>query len=520
MSSQLVPSEDLLCSEIDVYHLLTSLNVTKSCGPDDVTPYMLKFTASSISLPITMLFNMSISLGCVPLQWKEARITPVPKISKPLSPSHFRPISLLSILSKLLEKHIHSLMCDHLNRFNLLSDQQWGFRPGRSTVTALLSTISDWHSELDNGHDICAVFFDYRKAFDSVPHWPLIEKLEALNFDPVIIVWITNYLFGRSQKVVVNGETSATVPVLSGVPQGSVLGPLLFCIYVDGVTKCTKSQGARDALYADDLMLYKPISCTQDLSDLQEDILNIEKWSADNHLTLNPVKCKCMLISRRRSSLSCSFSLWLNGNVLEQVNSFKYLGVNISSNLTWSLHIDIVCNKARRMLGIIYRNFCAYCNTASLLKLYISLVRPHLEYASPVWSPYSAKQIAKIENVQKFGLRIVSGDWSADYNNLLVTYLIPTLQMRRSELSLCLLYKITKGECFFPEGLIVSKAPTGYPTRLSSRPLLTQPFARTSSHLNSFIPSSIALWNSLPSSITNSSSLSSFKYQLSCYLSL
>ena len=140
--------------------------------------------------------------------------------------------------------------------------------------------------------------------------------------------------------MVVNGETSATVPVLSGVPQGSVLGPLLFCIYVDGVTKCTKSQGARDALYADDLMLYKPISCTQDLSDLQEDILNIEKWSADNHLTLNPVKCKCMLISRRRSSLSCSFSLWLNGNVLEQVNSFKYLGVNISSNLTWSLHID------------------------------------------------------------------------------------------------------------------------------------------------------------------------------------
>ena len=238
-------------------------------------------------------------------------------------------------------------MYDHLVKHNLLSDRQWGFRSGRSTVTALLSTISAWHSALDSGHDICAVFFDFRKAFDSVPHLPLIEKLEALNFDPVLIVWIRNYLFGRSQNVAVDGETSFPVPVLSGVPQGSVLGPLLFCIYVDGVTACAKSQCTHDTLYADDLMLYKSISCSQDFTELQDDISCIEKWSADNHLTLNSNKCKVMLISRKRSSLSLSFTLY--GNVLEQVDSFKYLGVTISNNLKWSIHIGIVCAKARRV---------------------------------------------------------------------------------------------------------------------------------------------------------------------------
>ena len=163
-------------------------------------------------------------------------------------------------------------MCDHIAEHNLLSDQQWGFRSGRSTVTALLSTISSWHSELDSGHNLCAVFFDFRKAFDSVPYLPLIKKLEALNFDPLITVWIYDYLFSRTQNVVVGGETSFPVPVLSGVPQGSVLGPLLFSIYVDGMTMCAKSEGTHDTLYADDLMLYKPISCPQDFIELQNDM--------------------------------------------------------------------------------------------------------------------------------------------------------------------------------------------------------------------------------------------------------
>ena len=145
-----------------------------------------------------------------------------------------------------------------------------------------------------------------------------------------------DYLFSRTQNVVVGGEISFPVPVLSDVPQGSVLGPLLFSIYVDDVTMCAKSECTRDTLYADDLMLYKPISCPQDFIELQNDIFLVEQWSDDNYLSLNPKKCKVMLISRKRSCSFESVSLLLNGSALEKVNSFKYLGVTISNNLTWS----------------------------------------------------------------------------------------------------------------------------------------------------------------------------------------
>ena len=178
------PPDDFLCTEDWVFNNLISLDVTKSSGPDEVSAHMLKFTAASISYSITTLFNMSLSLGCVPAQWKTVRVTPVPKVSKPTLPDHFRPISLLSILSKLLERHICLIIRDHLASYSLLSDRQWGFRPGRSTTSALLSTLSDWHAELDQGNDICAIFFDYRKAFDSVPHFPLVKKLMDLNFYP------------------------------------------------------------------------------------------------------------------------------------------------------------------------------------------------------------------------------------------------------------------------------------------------------------------------------------------------
>lgn len=222
-----------------------------------------------------------------------------------------------------------------------------------------------------------------------------------------------------------------------------------------------------------------------------------------------------MLISRKRSSSFQSVSLWLNGSVLEKVNSFKYLGVTISNNLTWSNHIDIVCAKARRMLGFIYRHFYPNCNSNTLLKLYLSLVRPRLEYASPVWSPHTVSLTAQIERVQKFALKIVSGEWNADYHALLTQFQIPTLQRRRSELSLCLLYKISRSNCFFPEGLIVKKPPLPYDTRSSNRFLLVQHFVKTSAHLNSFIPHSISLWNSLPSHITHCSTFSLFKTYLS-----
>jgi len=248
----------------EVEQFLQDLEVSKASGPDKISSRMLKMTATSIAPSITELFNLSIRTGKIPDQWKESMIVPIPKSNKLSDPGNYRPITLTCILCKLLEKHMYNIMYHHLVNNNQLSDSQWGFRSGRSTVCALLSVTHDWFAELECGREICAVFFDYRKAFDSVPHLPLLEKLENLHFNKPILEWVTDYLTGRFQNVVVNGESSRLAPVISGVPQGSVLGPLLFLIYINDLSEISLCQGAKITLYADDVLLYRTINSPDD----------------------------------------------------------------------------------------------------------------------------------------------------------------------------------------------------------------------------------------------------------------
>ena len=217
-------------------------------------------------------------------------------------------------------------------------------------------------------------FFDLRKAFDSVPHKVLMEKLQQTGLNINILAWIGNYLTSRKQMVVVNGTSSSDSHVLSGVPQGSILGPLLFLIYIDDLTYLPISNGSHSVLYADDLLLFRPLKGREDTQLLQDDISTIDEWVQQNHLTFNSAKCKCMVISRKRRP-TYSGVLYLGDTPLEQVECFKYLGVILASDLSFSQHIDSVCSKARKILGLLYRRFYNNASKDTLLQLYLSLVR-------------------------------------------------------------------------------------------------------------------------------------------------
>jgi len=408
---------------------------------------------------------------------------------------------------------MYSIISDHLDTHAPISNLQWGFQRNKSTVTALLSVTHDWFSILDKRSEVYCVFFDFQKAFDTVPHKQLMLKLKQLRLHPQLLQWIHNYLCYREQSVIVNGESSYPVQVKSGVPQGSVLGPLLFLIYINDITSLQLSSGTQLSLYADDILMYKAISSSTDYVSLQSDIDAVYQWAHDNLLTFNRAKCKCMLISKRKKRMCPTMTL--NGEDMELVQKYKYLGVTVCDNLSWSTHIQQICVKARKILGLLYRKVAKHTSDQMVvLKLYLALVRPHLEYASQVWSPYMSKDVQLLEKVQKFALRICSKCYLTEYEELLELFDISSLENRRLFLSLCTLYNIINKFCYFPSYSLPSLSSSSK-SRTHHSVCYKVPFARTTYLQHSFLHTVIPLWNNLPSSAVTSASLPMFKYLVS-----
>ena len=237
---------------------------------------------------------------------------------------------------------MYSLVFAHLADRDLISGVQWRFTPGKSTITSLLSIFHDILQLLEHGADVAHTFFDLRKAFDSVPHLPLLQKLKDIGLEQHVLQWLTSYLSDRQQRVVVDGATSNVSPVLSGVPQGSVLGLLLFLVYINCVS-LPLSEGSRISMYADDILLSKPINHPDNYDDLQRDIDAIQECISNCHLTLNPSKSKYLIACRRRQPHLPPTRLFIGRDVLEQVDSYRYLGVLVTSKLSWADHINHIC---------------------------------------------------------------------------------------------------------------------------------------------------------------------------------
>lgn len=319
----------------------------------------------------------------------------------------------------------------------------------RSTMSALIKVVDDCSQALDHGHEVCIVFFDVCKAFDTVPHLPLLQTLDKLGLDKYLFRWIRNYLLQRTQYVAIDGCESQSLPAISGVPQGSVLGPLPFICYVNEVTSVVSSESEVN-LFADDIVLYHIITSPSDYMHLQQDIDALSLCVMDKQLQFNATKCRQMLISRKRSHSLTLPNLYINATALLQVSEYKYLGVVITSDLSWRPHITSMCNKTRKLIGLLYRRFYQNSNPSTLLKLYLSFIRPHLEYSSGVWSPHLKGEVEAIEKVQKYALKVCMKSWDASYADLMSMTSLPSMQCRHLQASLCHLYKIVHGLTEFP----------------------------------------------------------------------
>ena len=276
---------------------------------------------------LACLFNTSFISGKIPADWNISRITPILKRGDPSLVSNYRPISLLSLVAKLQEQIVHSSLQNHLLSCNAISDHQFGFRPKSSTQEALVHMTQQWHEHLDDNASTICIFLDLSKAFDSIPHSGVIKEIANAGVCGPALKWFSNYVTNRRQFVALEGVASSPAAVTSGVPQGSILGPLLFLVAFNGIFNTTLSAPSDLSGYADDVMYSRKISCASDFEDVTVDLASINTWINQNGFTLNNSKTKAMLISRKRNPPT--FTIEMNGQEIEQVSSFKLLGITI-----------------------------------------------------------------------------------------------------------------------------------------------------------------------------------------------
>ena len=393
--------------------------------------------------------------------------------------------------------------------YNVLVDNQHGFRAKRSTTTQLVLTIHDITKALEQGKSVHVAFLDFAKAFDKVPHERLLRKLESYGITGSLLKWERHFLTGRTQTVLVNGSSSEEMPVRSGVPQGTVTGPLDFLMYIndlpDGLSSTTR-------LFADDCVLYTSGTTPKDFQGLQEDLVKLEEWQDRWAMSFNPAKCVIMKLPSQGAQSNVEKVYTFCGQALQEVSTYPYLGVEIDNRLRWDAHINKVCSKASRVLGFLRRNFWTAPKEVKHLS-YQTLVRPILEYASPAWDPHFKKDVQRIEAIQRRAARFCTGNFkqTSSVTSMLKELNWESLEERRKNSRLCLMFQVIKGlVAVNPNGLIHV---TSRPTRGNSIKLLQQLIKRDV-HKFSFFPRTSRDWNELNLDTLSINSLNSFKMKL------
>ena len=511
------PLETFTVSEEDVTKALKNLRTDKSTGIDKIHPRPLKELADVLSKPITMIFKLSLSTGQLPRSWLDAVISPIYKKGQRCLAENYRPVSLLCILCKILESIITPQIVQHIKTNHLACSQQHGFTKGRSTTTNLLEALNIWSEAMMHGIPVDILFLDYSKAFDTVPHRRLMKQIESFGIYGQALQWINSFLSNRRQQVRANGEVSDFRPVESGVPQGSILGPVLFTIFVNDIPAELETI---ISMYADDTKLYYALTSDSSINALISDLRKLEDWANIMQMKFHPAKCKVMHMGKDNPKKDYQMKS-SDGKLhtLEETEVEKDLGVQVDNKLKFSQHIQTKVNKANKILGCLKHTF-KFLNKEVLGMLYKALVRPHLEYASTVWSPQLKRDQDSIERVQRRATKLVPELKHLPYTARLQHLKLPTLAYRRRRADLIETYRIITHQHSVNTDCLCSKCPNKHMLELSTNTHTRGHKYKLKTHLatgarKQFITTRVtADWNKLSESTVTAENVNIFKSKL------
>lgn len=475
---------------------IQNLKNRKSKGPDDIPSDAIKLGNNAIVPYLRTLFIATLNNNSIPGDWTKAIVIPIHKGGLKSTLDNYRPISLTSQVCKVMEK----IIADHIRKYwkenDWLSDRQHGFRSGFSCETQLLGLVQDISETMDFREEIDAVVIDLAKAFDKVPHDLLIAKIRNLNIDHRVTNWIKLFLKNRKQKVRIGDAFSEEIDITSGIPQGSVLGPLLFLIYVNDLPANIKSE---IRLFADDCIVYRRISGTHDRELLQNDLNQIAEWTKVNGMEINVSKCKHIKFSRRKSLTQHSY--FLNNENINSVTECKYLGVKLAEDLKWGRHVEDIVAKAYKNLHFVMRSLKG-SRKGIRERAFQTLVRPIIEYASSVWDPHETGLVKKLEGVQRKAARYVVGKHkkAESVTRMLAHLKWESLESRRKILRLAGMFKAWNSAEGWGELNARLHLPT-YIGRGDHSFKIKERVQKTDTVKYSFVNRGIREWNSLPEEV-------------------
>ena len=507
--------------EIDA--VIGEIKPNSSPGPDGIPAILLKKCKSTLIYPVKLLIQKSINEKTVPKYYKSSYICPLFKKGDRSKAENYRPISKTSHIIKIHERVLRRKIVQFIESNALLSQNQHGFRCCRNTMTQLLQHFDAIYEGLLRGFDTDSIYLDYEKAFDKVDHRLLLAKLKKYQFPQLLIDWIRSFLTDRVQTVVIKGKHSRPHAVVSGVPQGSVLGPVLFILFINDIENCIA--GSTIGFFADDTRISCQISSSADVQILQNDLYSVIEWSAKNNMRLHSQKFDLMIHRANLDKLAselpfhsdyCSYRLPCSSTLYETCE-LRDLGLMVSASGSWAAQINKVVQKARGVSAWVLSVFKSRERDV-LMTLYKSLVRSHVEYCSPVWNPSKIEDIKKLEDVQRQYTRKIAGLGSMNYHERLSVLDIMSLQRRRERYIIIHMWKILNGEA--PNISSISfRPPSRLGVQAELRPLRTSARPANQSLFDgSFAMTGPTLWNVLPAHLHTIQKFQTFKSSITKFL--